>query len=66
MADDPDATRRRLAEAEAKLAADPENPALALAVDRLQLALESLEWWGTMERLGERCRMILSAARRKN
>lgn len=63
---DPEATRRRLAEAMARLAADPDNQDLADQVRRLQHVLACLDWWEAMEHLAHRCRLILQAASRRN
>jgi hypothetical protein len=64
--DDLEQTRRRLAEAQARLAADPENPALARQVFRLENALACLEWWKVMEHKAARGRLIIHAAMRRN
>ena len=64
--DDPEATRRHLAEAEARLAADPQNQELRDQVRRLDNALGCLEWWALLNRLGARAQMTIDATRRRN
>jgi hypothetical protein len=64
--DDPAATRQQLAEAEARLAADPDNEALAAQVRRLTSVLGCMEWEDLVTRFIAHCRLILDAVRRQN
>jgi hypothetical protein len=62
----PERTRRRLAEAEARLAAAPDNRELADQVRRLSNALGCLEWHDEMNRLAARAWLALGCWARRN